>query len=81
MIKKEKFTLASIENILKFLPLKFLRNLRKHLNLDGEPRVDDIITQKAYVSQDIIDKLKIDVKNLLKLIERPFWNDLIRNFA
>lgn len=44
--------------------IKALRNLRKFLGLYGEPKVKDKITQMAHTGEDIIERLKVDVKNV-----------------
>lgn len=41
-----------------------LRNLRKHLGLSDEVRIRDKITQMAETGEQIIKRLKIDVKNV-----------------
>ena len=41
-----------------------LRNLRKHLGLSEEVQVRDKITQMAETGDEIIEKLKIDIKNV-----------------
>jgi uroporphyrinogen decarboxylase len=41
-----------------------LRNLRKHLGLSEEVQIRDKITQMADTGEEIIERLKIDVKNV-----------------
>jgi uroporphyrinogen decarboxylase len=41
-----------------------LNELRKHLGLKGAGEVKDIITQMAHTGQEVIDLLKVDVKNV-----------------
>ncbi|MBT3244142.1 MAG: hypothetical protein HN352_13420 [Bacteroidetes bacterium] len=41
-----------------------LRKLRNFLQLQGEPEIKDVITQMAHTGQDVIDLLRVDVKNV-----------------
>lgn len=41
-----------------------LRNLREYLGLSGDPEVRDRVTQMAHTGEDVIEKLKVDVKNV-----------------
>ena len=49
--------------------VKALQNLRKYLGLSGNAEVRDKVTQMSVTGEDIIEKLKIDVKNVSP--ERP----------
>jgi uroporphyrinogen decarboxylase len=41
-----------------------LRDLRKHLGLSGEVQIRDKVTQMADTGDEIIERLKIDIKNV-----------------
>jgi uroporphyrinogen decarboxylase len=41
-----------------------LRNLRKHLGLNGEPEIHDTVTQMGRTCNDIVERLKSDVVNV-----------------
>ncbi|MBS3769988.1 MAG: hypothetical protein KGY69_07015 [Bacteroidales bacterium] len=44
--------------------IKALQKLKKHLGLKEPAQVKDPITQMAYTGEDVIDYLKVDVKNV-----------------
>jgi uroporphyrinogen decarboxylase len=55
-----------------------LRNLRKHLGLEGEPELHDLITQMAKTGDDVSEILKTDVVNVgpKPASNSPFTKDL-----
>lgn len=44
--------------------IKTMQRLREHLILEGEAVVHDTVTQMARTDDDLIQKLKVDVKNV-----------------
>ena len=44
--------------------VKAMRRLRKYLGLEGDAKVLDKVTQMARTDDDLIERLKIDVKNV-----------------